>query len=590
MQFCVTCEMFAELTAFVPQKSHALHKIRHFVTDYINSYWKLPTKYMQFFPESIENCDEESVTSGSEYLPSSDGEYSDSFIFPNRHKHENVHRIIRKVFFDDKENDKEAENLDKKTIGNSKNVASLGLLDEDILEVEGDGGTQDEMHNNRQKFHVTADGIRNSATVKPDFKVAKKRARNPEKWKRNKAAKLRQQGEAYVSQKTGKVVEKKVIKDGILCKESCRLKCSERFSIQSREKILEKFYKLVINSKNVLIFKSIKMYEVNCHRSRKNLKTKSYSFKYTVTCDKETALVCKNAFCSLYRIGRKKVFRAQQELKAGQVAPSPHKQGHHTNPKKIPEDVITCIENHIKQFPSEESHYSRNKNQYKKYISPLLNINKLHQLYIEQCEERKLENKYMVKASFYRHIFETKFNLSFGAPKSDTCSICDAGENTSEHTENFQFAFALQKVDREVTVVDKEKCYITMDLQQTMPLPKLSTSKSFYLRQMWLYNFGIHCITSSGHKSYFFTWTEDIANRGSNEIASCLLRFCKLLKEENAEIEHLIIWSDQCGGQNKNFSVLSLYEYLILNNVFKIIDHKFPEVGHSYLESDRDFG
>lgn len=29
---------------------------------------------------------------------------------------------------------------------------------------------------------------------------------------------------------------------------------------------------------------------------------------------------------------------------------------------------------------------------------------------------------------------------------------------------------------------------------------------------------------------------------------------------------------------------------MILNGFFKIIDHKFPEVGHSYLDSDRDFG
>lgn len=196
----------------------------------------------------------------------------------------------------------------------------------------------------------------------------------------------------------------------------------------------------------------------------------------------------------------------------------------------------------------------------------------------------------MVKVSFYRHIFETKFNLSFGHPKSDTCTVCDAGENSLEHRENWEFAFHSQKVDRQIPSVDRRTCYVTLDLQQTMPLPKLSTSKAFYLRQMWLYNVGIHCVKQSGHKSYFFTWTEDIANRGSNEIASCLLRFCKLLKEEDPEIDHLIIWSDSCAGQNKNFYILCLYQYLILNNFFKVVDHKFPVVGHSFLDSDRDFG
>ena len=74
-----------------------------------------------------------------------------------------------------------------------------------------------------------------------------------------------------------------------------------------------------------------------------------------------------------------------------------------------------------------------------------------------------------------------------------------------------------------------------------------------YLRQMWLYNFGVHCLTCLGQKSYFFTWTENIANRGNGEIASCLFRFCELFKCGQPEINHLIIWSDSCGGQNKNF-------------------------------------
>ncbi|XP_030755399.1 uncharacterized protein LOC115881846 [Sitophilus oryzae] len=135
----------------------------------------------------------------------------------------------------------------------------------------------------------------------------------------------------------------------------------------------------------------------------------------------------------------------------------------------------------------------------------------------------------------------------------------------------------------------KKKHLLTMDLQQTIPLPKLSTSKAFYLRQMWFYNFGIHCVTPDGQKPFFFNWTEDVANRGSLEVASCLYRFCTLLKEEY-EIDHLIIWSDSCAGQNKNFTLICLYQILILNGTFKRIDHKFPEVGHSYLDSDRNFG
>jgi len=51
----------------------------------------------------------------------------------------------------------------------------------------------------------------------------------------------------------------------------------------------------------------------------------------------------------------------------------------------------------------------------------------------------------------------------------------------------------------------------------------------------------------------------------------------------------VIFWSDSCAGQNKNFFVLCLWHYVVGGKKVKCTDHKFPEPGHSYLDSDRDF-
>lgn len=450
-----------------------------------------------------------------------------------------------------------------------------------------------------EELHVTGEGemtysVKTQKQTKKKIfeikpKICRKRLRHPQEWKRNKATMCRERGLQYVSQR-GKVMLKKVIEKDLLCKEKCRLQCGSKFNLEAREAILKKFYKLENNAKNCLLFKSIDIHPVARHRIGTK-QQKQNSFAYSISFEKQKMPVCKDAFCSLYQIGRKKIEIIQKQLKSGLSAPSPSQQGRHKNrPHKISEEVIACIVSHIKKFPAENSHYSRNKNENKQFLSPLLNVTQMHKMYIKECKEKKLDDMYLVKISMYRHIFETRFNLSFGHPKSDTCSVCDAGGNTADHKDNYTFAFESQKIDRQKPLSNKNIVYITMDLQQTMPLPKLSTSKAFYLRQMWLYNFGIHCITYLGQKSYFFTWTEDVANRGSNEIASCLFRFCKMLKKEYPETNHLIVWSDSCAGQNKNFVILGLYEYLILNCFFKIIDHKFPEVGHSYLDSDRDFG
>ncbi|GBN49934.1 hypothetical protein AVEN_261383-1 [Araneus ventricosus] len=71
---------------------------------------------------------------------------------------------------------------------------------------------------------------------------------------------------------------------------------------------------------------------------------------------------------------------------------------------------------------------------------------------------------------------------------------------------------------------------------------------------MWFYNFGVHIVTESQVVPQFFTWTEDVASRGSTEVASSLL------------------------------TLLEFNE--TLRRYFKVIEYKFPEVGHSYLDSD----
>lgn len=129
-----------------------------------------------------------------------------------------------------------------------------------------------------------------------------------------------------------------------------------------------------------------------------------------------------------------------------------------------------------------------------------------------------------------------------------------------------------------------------MDLQQTMPLPRIITSKAFYLRQLWFYNLGIHSVSTSGESGYFFTWTEDVAGRGSQEVTSALCTFIEFNEQFIRDKKHLIVWTDSCAGQNKNFQTICLYQYLVLKGTFLSIEHKFPEVGHSYLDSDRDFG
>jgi len=52
------------------------------------------------------------------------------------------------------------------------------------------------------------------------------------------------------------------------------------------------------------------------------------------------------------------------------------------------------------------------------------------------------------------------------------------------------------------------------------------------------------------------------------------------------------MYSDQCGGQNRNIKMALLCNYIVASTSFTVeeIDHKFLLSGHSYLPRDQDFG
>jgi len=50
-----------------------------------------------------------------------------------------------------------------------------------------------------------------------------------------------------------------------------------------------------------------------------------------------------------------------------------------------------------------------------------------------------------------------------------------------------------------------------------------------------------------------------------------------------------VAWSDACAGQNKNFFTVCFWQLLIKQQRFSLIDQKFPESGHSYMDLGRDF-
>ena len=95
---------------------------------------------------------------------------------------------------------------------------------------------------------------------------------------------------------------------------------------------------------------------------------------------------------------------------------------YHHSKQQIAADRIQFIEDHIRSFPVNDSHYIRAHSESRQYLSANLSIHKMYDLYVETCGGMKQEP---VKYWCYSEVFNTKFNLSFHQPRKDTCKQCD---------------------------------------------------------------------------------------------------------------------------------------------------------------------
>jgi hypothetical protein len=78
---------------------------------------------------------------------------------------------------------------------------------------------------------------------------------------------------------------------------------------------------------------------------------------------------------------------------------------------------------HIKSLclPAMESHYARKDSNWK-FLSSSLNICKMYDLYVKECQQK---GKRAVKHHKYREIFCNEYNLSFHVPNKDQCINCN---------------------------------------------------------------------------------------------------------------------------------------------------------------------
>lgn len=279
------------------------------------------------------------------------------------------------------------------------------------------------------------------------------------------------------------------------------------------------------------------------------------------------------------------------------MIPPTDQRGKHPPANKTSDDKVNELCQFIQKIPSYISHYSRHKTE-RKYLAPDLNIRILYDEYKKTTNSPLSESK-------FRDIFNTKFDLHFHAPVVDSCKKCDSFQTQLKVQENepdkkkyeelkIQKELHLRKAsqlkdamvqDSQIPVTSDTTVF-AFDLMKTLPTPVISTGITYYKRQLWTYCLGVHNLQTE--KVTMFVWDESVASRGSQEVGSCLLYYIKHF----VKTKKVIMYSDGCGGQNRNIKMALLCTHVVQSEEFSVeeIKHNFLVSGHSFMSCDRDFG
>ena len=427
--------------------------------------------------------------------------------------------------------------------------------------------------------------------------LKRKRVANPTKWKRIVAKTKRNTGQEYVSRDTGKIVRARVIG------QPCRDGCFVRIGDANIQKIHDEFWKIGdFSMQNAYMQKCIKLKEVKRRRVKVTPGSKprrAYNRAYHFDVANVTYPVCFLGFKNILGVSEKRIRTAIRSV-SETGTPQRDRRGTNRPRHAMAESRRLLVEKHIKSFPTVTSHYTRAKSPHMRYFEKNMSSKRMHRLYREWLDEYD-ESENAVKLSYYRTVLRG-FRLGFRPPNTDTCAKCDrfkvlieAADDEDKKArlmaelkahEDFasegQAAMAALMSDD-----DPDVRAICLDLEQTLPVPRLSTSIAYYKRKMWVYNLCIHNLKTN--ESKFYLWDEMNGGRGSSEIVSCLSRW---LDEEfsHGEFSTLKVFSDNCGGQNKNINVILFYLREIHSQRLKTINHTYLLPGHSAMQCDRAFG
>ena len=373
------------------------------------------------------------------------------------------------------------------------------------------------------------------------------------------------------------------------CCDSCKHKCNSK--PVDRSLIHQKIWGMEYSERKTWVAAHVKL--MNVKRRRSESDTRCCTRVYTLPAqDVSEAVVCKKFFLNTLGLTCDKIITTAVSTLCGNVTVMADKRGKHEPANKFSEYVVAQIKNHIESYHPSVSHYRREHAPYRRYLSPEISIQDMHQNYVTSFPQHNCSYE------FYRQIVKS-LNISFVKLGEEECEYClqhdvhkkecsaeecDLCRSWDMHVESARISRKHYKSDMEKNADDE--VFLSCDMQKIIMLPRMPGIKScVFTRRLVAFHETFAPLGGKKKQPLGVVWHEGISGRNADDVMSC---FAKVLRHPSyRDTQKFTFYADNCGPQNKNWT---LYTGLVgeVNRPGgpEKITIKYLEKGYTFMSAD----
>jgi len=321
------------------------------------------------------------------------------------------------------------------------------------------------------------------------------------------------------------------------CAKLCQNKCSKKFDESQREDIFKFFWELDHERRRDYLLSCMKQVQIKRKRSIGESR-RSVTNEYFLKHNSIEVQVCQQFLLKTLDVPQK-LLRYTHLNKSPVNTAKKDRRGYNTPRNKTSPEQLQIVDKFIRCLPAVSSHYCRNKSNKKYLPTEFRNIANLYLIYKDYCTKK---NEFPISSLVFRRFFKTKYSIGFHLPKKDKCKICEKkNENVNNNEEEIQKynchinlkekAKAMFLSDQKKTESGKSFLCISFDLEKVLNTPYGNNMNFYYSRKYSQYNLTVY--ESVTKRVVCYLWGEGDANRGCNEIATCMHDYLMDIDKKN---------------------------------------------------------